>query len=669
VAPQTGVEAGRAGAVRPMDASHPPGHEHADAHGDLDLTALMQELPAIVFVAESGPDGDWLYVSQQIEAILGLTAEEWRSHPRPFATYVHEDDFPELLALEEQLVRERDFRPFELEFRMRRRDGTVLWIQERARLIERDGKVLVQGMYIDVTAWRDAEMRLADANRHLSALVDTWPLAVLTWDREGRILTWNPAAERMFGWTATEAIGRYLPQVQDDAKDEMKQFIEQGFLGQIWTDLEIVRQRKDGSLIDVQISSAGLRDDRGQITAMMSVISDITERKRAQKLFRAQELELRQREQLDAIGKLAGGIAHDFNNLLTAIHGQALLALDELRGDPRAGNVEPIVDAAERAGALTRQLLAFGRRQVLEPRVLHVNDVVESILPLLRRLAGEAISVRTALGDELPPVEADPTQLDQVLVNLVSNARDAMPRGGAIEIVTRVDEIDRPDEPGTPAGRYTVLSVSDTGTGMDEAVRARVFEPFFTTKETGKGSGLGLSTVYGIVAQSGGFVDLETQLGGGSTFSVHLPAVARVEVEADEPAVSADSIGGGGERVLLVEDEKLVRDLIERVLVGEGYTVDSAASPAEALADHDPRTFDLLVSDVVMPGISGPELAARMRMSNPYLAVLFISGYNETAVAGYGVLGHAVDLLQKPFTPTVLKERVRSVLQQRAAAL
>jgi len=652
-----------------MDAAHSPGHGHDDAHGDLDLTALMQELPAIVFVAESGPDGDWLYVSQQIEAILGLTADEWRSHPRPFATYVHEDDFPELLALEEQLLRERDFRPFELEFRMRRRDGTILWIQERARLIERDGQVLVQGMYIDVTAWRDAEMRLAEANRHLSALVDASPLAVMTWDHEGRVLTWNPAAERMFGWTAAEAIGQFLPQVQEDAREGMLRFIEQGFDGQTWTDLEVMRQRKDGSAIDVQVSSAGLRDQHGRITAMMSVIADVTERKRAEKLFRAQELELRQREQLDAIGKLAGGIAHDFNNLLTAIHGQALLALEELREDPRSANVEPIVDAAERAGALTRQLLAFGRRQVLEPRVLDVNAVVESIVPLLRRLAGEAISVRMSLGADVAPVEADPTQLDQVLVNLVSNARDAMPRGGSIEIVTRVAVTGPPDQPTTPPRRYTVLSVSDTGVGMDDAVRARIFEPFFTTKETGKGSGLGLSTVYGIVAQSGGFVDLETEVDGGSTFSVHLPAVAHVEPDADEPTPVAGARGGGGERVLLVEDEKLVRDLIERVLVGEGYTVESAASPAEALADHDPETFDLLLSDVVMPGISGPELAARLRTKNPRLAVLYISGYNETAVAGYGVLGHAVDLLQKPFTPTLLKERVRSVLQQRAASL
>ena len=213
-----------------------------------------------------------------------------------------------------------------------------------------------------------------------------------------------------------------------------------------------------------------------------------------------------------------------------------------------------------------------------------------------------------------------------------------------------------------------MLSVSDTGVGMNESVRARIFEPFFTTKETGKGSGLGLSTVYGIVAQSGGFVDLETEVDRGCTFSVYLPAVAHVEPESGELATPVGITGGGGEHVLLVEDEKLVRDLIERVLEGEGYTVDSAASPAEALADYDPRTFDLLLSDVVMPGISGPELATRMRASNPHLAVLFISGYNETAVAGYGVLGHAVDLLQKPFTPAVLKERVRSVLQQRSPA-
>jgi two-component system, cell cycle sensor histidine kinase and response regulator CckA len=643
-------------------------HEREGApFGGLDLATLLQDLPAVVFVAEAGAGGAWLYVSPQVEQILGLTADEWYAHPAPFAALVDPDDLQRVFEFETQVLNALDKRPFVIDFRATKPTGERLWVQERASLIELpDGTALLQGLLIDVTATRTVENRLDAANRHLRALFDSSPLAVTTWDRDGRILTWNPAAERIFGWTEAEAVGQFLPYVQADAKADMLEFIEQGFAGEVWTELELVRQRKDGTRVDVEISVAALRDERGEIVAMLSILSDITERKRAAELLRTQEVELRQREQLDAIGKLAGGIAHDFNNLLTAIHGQALLALEDMGADdPRAANVIPIVDAAKRASSLTRQLLAFGRRQVLEPRVLSLNAVVESIEPLLRRLAGEGIAVQTQLCDDVPSVEADPTQLDQVLVNLVSNARDAMPRGGAIEIATSGVELARPGQPGR---RFTLLTVSDTGIGMDEGIRSRVFDPFFTTKETGKGSGLGLSTVYGIVAQSGGFVELDSELDEGTTFRIYLPAVTRKVIEELSDPTDRSRSGGGGERVLLVEDEGLVRDLVKRVLELEGYDVTAAASGGEVLADCEAARYDLLVSDVVMPGISGPELAARLRSHNPNLAVLFISGYNETAVAGYGALAQTVELLQKPFTPAVLAERVRAVLDAAATS-
>jgi PAS domain S-box-containing protein len=632
---------------------------------NLDLAAFLEGLPAIVYVAEPGPEGAWLYVSPQIENVLGFTPAEWYAHPAPFTTLVHPDDFAAVVALEDRLVGVGDTRAFTIEFRMQRRDGTLIWIHERGNLVlHPDGRLLMQGLFFDVSDRHVVEEQLRQANRAWHTLFDANPAAVMTWNREGRILTWNASAERMFGWTADEVIGQYLPQVPEEARAEMQRFIERGFEGRGWDEIELVRRRKDGTDIDVSISGAPLRNDEGEIVAMMSILSDITGRKAAEERLREQERELRQREQLDAIGKLAGGIAHDFNNLLTVIQGQAALALDDAHaGLDVSGHLGPIIEAAERAGSLTRQLLAFGRRQVLQPRILDVNEVVRGIAPLLRRLVGEAVELSFRLGDA-PRVEADPTQLDQVLINLVSNARDAMPRGGSIVVETSTAR--RDDMSGTP-GEWLVLTVTDTGVGMDENVLARAFEPFFTTKPVGAGTGLGLSTVYGIVAQSGGEVSIDSRPGEGSTVTLRLPVAVRPAPELTSSPAPQTAASGGQATVVLVEDDPLVRGLVTRLLTLEGYSVIVAPDAIEALAEVERNgvAIDLLVTDVVMPSMSGPELAERLRERQPELAVLFISGYNETAVAGYGVLRDEVDLLRKPFSPDDLTGRVRAALDRR----
>ncbi|MFQ5932321.1 MAG: ATP-binding protein, partial [Nitrospiraceae bacterium] len=364
---------------------------------------------------------------------------------------------------------------------------------------------------------------------------------------------------------------------------------------------------------------------------------------------------------------LAGGIAHDFNNVLTVIMGYSERLLRHLgQNDPQRSNVEEIQSASERAASLTQQLLAFSRRQVLEPKVLDLNEVVTSTENMLQRMIGEDVHVVTVLRSELGCVEVDPGKLEQVMMNLAINARDAMPQGGKLIIETSNVDLEESltrDGVTVQPGQYVMLAVSDTGHGMDHETKARIFEPFFTTKEAGKGTGLGLSTVYGIVKQSGGFIFAYSELGRGTTFQIYLPRVGKAADSVEEPRVSTD-LPDGCETVLLAEDEPKVRGLVRDTLCRYGYTVLEARHGIEALvlgAQHK-GPIHLLLTDVVMPQLSGPELAGQLRSSRAALKVLYISGYTQDAVAHQGVLDPGVMLLQKPFTSDVLVRKVREVL-------
>jgi two-component system, cell cycle sensor histidine kinase and response regulator CckA len=403
------------------------------------------------------------------------------------------------------------------------------------------------------------------------------------------------------------------------------------------------------------------RDDERRLALVIA--EDITERMRLEEqLLRSQKLE--------AVGRLAGGVAHDFNNLLTGILGYAdLLHRGLADDDPRRRDAEEVKRAAERAADLTRQLLAFSRRQVLEPRVLDLNEVVEDMQRMLRRLIGEDIELVTAVEPDLGRVEADPGQLEQVIANLVVNARDAMPNGGRLVIQTANAEVDETFTSGRAGGMqpgpYVVLEVSDSGAGMDAETQAHAFEPFFTTKEVGKGTGLGLATVYGIVKQSGGFIWVYSEPGEGTTFKIYLPQVEKpVDVAAAPPPRSAR---GGTETVLVVEDEEVVRDLIGRDLTGRGYSILTAGTGREALAvaaGHD-GAIDLVVTDVVMPEMGGLELMQRLTAARPGIKVVYMSGYTERAVAD-GVVPRP--LLQKPFNASTLADTIREVLDVAPAA-
>jgi CheY-like chemotaxis protein len=379
---------------------------------------------------------------------------------------------------------------------------------------------------------------------------------------------------------------------------------------------------------------------------------------------RAPEEQLRQAQKMEAVGRLAGGVAHDFNNVLAVVLGYSELLVRELEeGDRKAEHLSEIQRAAERAASLTRQLLAFSRKQVLSPTVLDLNAVLLGVERMLRPLTGEQIEVRLVRHVGLWLVNADPGQLEQVVLNLALNARDAMPHGGSLVLETSNADVGAADAAslGIDPGRYVKLTVKDTGVGMAADVKENVFEPFFTTKELGKGTGLGLATVYGVVRQSGGHVRVESEVGLGSTFEVYLPCV---EGLAEETVPAPRRAGGGSETILLVEDEDSLRQMVRSLLVADGYTVVDAASGAEALeiARQKERSIDLLLTDVVMPKITGPQLATRVRAARPGIKVLFMSGYSLDVVGDHGAFAEGALLLAKPFTAETLQRKVAEAL-------
>jgi signal transduction histidine kinase/ActR/RegA family two-component response regulator len=419
--------------------------------------------------------------------------------------------------------------------------------------------------------------------------------------------------------------------------------------------------RKDGKIIWVSDNAVVISGNDSH-PVMEGLIVDITDRKLL-------ENRLQQSHRMEAVGRLAGGIAHDFNNLLTIIKGYAEMALNRPGVPPEfTADVHQIGNAAERASTLIRQLLAFSRKQVLQPKSLDLNSIVESLDKLLNRLMGADIQMKTACSANIGRVKADPAQIEQVIMNLVVNARDAMPKGGRLTIETANVDLDANyarDHVSVKPGPYVMLAVSDTGMGMDAETQAHIFEPFYTTKGGGRGTGLGLSTVYGIVKQSGGYIWVYSEPGKGTTFKVYLP---RVEEPVDAPAARAEQMAEsrGNETILVVEDEDAVRELARTILAAQGYSVLVAGSAADAerMASDSSREIHLMLTDVVMPGVSGRELARRITSRNSKMQVLFMSGYTDNVIAHGGVLEDGVAFLQKPFTPRALTNKVRELLDR-----
>ena len=512
---------------------------------------------------------------------------------------------------------------------------------------------------------RRLESALRRSEERLRAVMDVAPVAIIRVDRNYHVQFWNPAAERIFGWTAEEVLGRPYPLGDPRHKDEAKELFDRAFSGHTHKAVEIRRTRKDGTPVHIRMWNATIRDDSGEVIGLVGVLADVTEQ-------RALEQRLLQSQKLEAVGQLAGGIAHDFNNVLTAVRGHAELLLEgtSAEGSGRQ-DLEEIRRNADRATRLTRQLLAFSRQQVLQPRVVDLGAVVSGMETMLRRLIGEHIRLDLSIEEGLGRVEADPTQIEQVLLNLAVNARDAMVDGGRLLLRLENAELTTEQARSYPyqviPGRYVRLVVSDTGHGMSEEVRGRVFEPFFTTKGLSHGTGLGLATVFGIVKQSGGYIWVHSEERRGSDFEVLLPRVEKALPRTRQPRDTAAAGGGGSETVLLVEDDEAVRRLAHRVLKRSGYTVLEAGHPLDALdtvlPSHD-GPIHLLVTDVVMPDMDGHQLAEHVAARYPGIRTIFMSGYTEDEVVRRGIVTGSSLFLQKPFGPHDLVRSVREMLDR-----
>lgn len=623
------------------------------------LTQITESIKEVFFVMEA-QYRETLYISPSYEQAWGATCRSLYERPFSFLDPVPVEDRERVMAYIARVQQGED--AGEVEYRVVRPDGDVRWMLTHASPVRNEaGEVYrISGAALDITQRKRAEDALRESEQRARTLFETVNLIVLGLDASGDVDYVNPFLLKTMGYAAEEVLGKrwfeFLPPAQRPGMQGVfSELLERDF----HPHYENPIVTKTGEQRMVAWNNTVLRDPQGRPIGTLSIGEDITERNQL-------ETQLRQAQKMEAIGRLAGGVAHDFNNVLTAIFGYADLVMEDLPADSTSReDLEEVRKAAQRASTLTKQLLAFSRQQVLAPAVLSLNELVEDIDKMLRRLIGEDVELSLKLTESVGNVRADPGQIQQVLMNLVVNARDAMPTGGRLLIETanadlteEYAEQHRPVIPGT----YVMLAVTDTGTGMTPEIVGRIFEPFFTTKEKGKGTGLGLSTVYGIVKQSNGYIWVYSEPGRGTTFKVYLP---RVDAPADArgPARVAGSLAGN-ETVLLAEDDESLRRLVKGLLEKLGYRVLEAENAAHALAlaeSHD-GPIHLLVSDVVMPGASGRELARRLAESRAETKVLYMSGYTDDAIVHHGMLEPGLNFLQKPFTPAALARKVREVL-------
>jgi two-component system cell cycle sensor histidine kinase/response regulator CckA len=625
------------------------------------ILSLLDSAPDAMVVA--GADGRITLVNTQTERLFGYKRSELLG--QPVEVLVPERFWADHRRHRGNYMQSAQARPMGagLELFGLRKDGTEFPVEISLSPQRTDDGVMVSSTIRDISHRKRVEDALRNSEASFRGMVEG-TYGVYRAAPDGVILMANPALAGILGYESENellslnlAADIFLPGQYSASRFQQlgrqKQFAR----------VEAQWRRKDGKTISVELSGREVSDGAGQLLYFEVIVEDVSHQ-------RGIEQRLRQVQRMEAVGRLAGGIAHDFNNVLGVITGYSEMLLDKLAADPQViALVTHVLKATERGASLTRQLLAFSRQQVLEPRVIDIQEHIKRIENLLRRVLGEDVRLSVSTGEEAVRLRVDPAQFEQVIMNLVVNARDAMPSGGTLGLEVSEASLDAEyckRNPEAHPGRYVCIAVTDTGCGMSPEVLARVFEPFFTTKESGKGTGLGLATVYGIVKQSGGHITVYSEVSHGTTFKIYLP-LTEEPVSAPDIVALGDFVPAGTETILLVEDEDSLREVTRLYLVNKGYFVSTAANAEAAVTavERESRGIDLLLTDVVLPGTSGVDLAQRLTAHNPQLRVLFMSGYTADAIVHHG--GHAADFafLSKPFSLSTLAKKIRSVLDAR----
>lgn len=639
----------------PIEAAHKHAEEAVRERNEL-LRVLTEHARELIRLHDL--DGRSVYASPSVERLYGR-------FPRTLFEFAHPEDIEAGQRWWQTVL---DGGTNRLEWRARNARGDWRWLETSAALVPFHRRSHILTISRDVTERKQAEAVAKANEERLRLAFEAAKIGTGEMDLQTQTINLSGPMQRVVGLppgTSTLSFADWIGRViHPDDRASVQEAVEKGMAGQPHIALDYRIVWPDGTVRWATSRATVLHDDAGKATRIIGAIMDITERKRL-------EDELRQAQKMEAIGHLAGGVAHDFNNLLTVVSGSSEILLQSLPpSDPARELLLEIQRASQRGAALTQQLLAFSRRTVLEPKLLDLNEAVRESEKMLRRLIGEDVLFNAVLDPALKPVKVDPTQLAQVIMNLAVNARDAMPRGGTLSIETRtieLDEVSTATVPEAEPGRYVLLIVSDTGTGMSPEIKAHLFEPFFTTKEHGKGTGLGLSLVYGVVKQSGGFIAVDSEPNRGTTFKVYFP-VAEGRVPARKTPPALQPAAAGTETLLLVEDEDAVRSIILRVLRNAGYTVLDASGGREAIriAAAHAGPIHLLITDVIMPEMGGRQLVEHLIAVRPSLKVLYLSGHTDDAVIRHGVLEADVAFLQKPFTIEALTNKVRELLAAKA---
>lgn len=619
------------------------------------LTHLTTVSPAVLYT--TSPDDFTInsWVSPNVFALFGYTPEE-ALQPGWWEGHLHPDDRAQAHAFG---VAISNLGRGSCDYRFQRKDGVFVWTLDDCRLLRDDqgqpaGSV---GSWFDITEHKQAEETIT----RLAAAVEQSSEIIMITDVQSTILYVNPAFEKITGYTQQESIGQ-TPRILKSGRQDAEFYRRMWAMlsaGETWSG-QMINKRKDGTFYEEEATISPVRDPAGTIINYVAVKRDVSREAQL-------EAQLRQAQKMEAVGRLAGGVAHDFNNLLMGIMGYAELCREKIEpGHPIREYLDEIVNGAKRSAEITRQLLAFARKQIIAPQILDLNDAVAGMLKMLQRLIGEDIKLTWSPGVDLRPVKLDPSQVDQILANLCVNARDAIAGVGSVTLETGSIAIDAAFcalHPEAIPGAYVFLAVSDDGCGMDQETLAQIFEPFFTTKGLGHGTGLGLATVYGIVKQNHGFIYAYSEPGKGTTFKIYLPGIA-AETAATTGTRKTEAPSGRGETVLLAEDDKSVGEMCRRFLEALDYKVLAAETPAEALklVEQHPGDIHVLLTDVVMPGMDGRQLAQRISAVKPGVKVVFMSGYTADVIARRGVLDDGVQFLSKPFTRDDLARKLREVL-------